>query len=179
MPYACICEGSLINLSEPFNTSMRANIRCLLLGTSKLDGDDGRVAGAGELASCRHIYILSYQTGNAGRPSASSLNNLKLLPLDHPPFFSHVPSRPLCIHKAIIWTRRSSVGAQGFPSAFLWQRGTTAYSRNTSKSRSQRRCQALPTVVTRHRRFCGCIPSISDGCLAAIRSHSCMLNRTC
>ena len=39
---------------------MRGDIRCLLLETSKLDGDGDELAGS----SRRHIYILSYQTDN-------------------------------------------------------------------------------------------------------------------
>jgi hypothetical protein len=170
---------------------MRRNIRCLLLGTSRLDSNERwKSAGAGELAGCRHIYILSYQTGKpyAGRSASyrqrsicSALSALTFKPRP-PPFLPHAPSQPLCIRKAAIWTRHSSVGAQGFPSAFLWQRrpgGTTADSRSTSKPPFQRRYQALPTVVTRHRRFCGYISSIADGGLAAIRAHSCMSDRTC
>jgi hypothetical protein len=73
---------------------MRGNIHCLLLGTSRLDrhGDGGRVAGAGELAGCRHIYILSYQTGKpcAGpsaslRPCVGTIRNQTLKPRP-PPF---------------------------------------------------------------------------------------------
>lgn len=96
-----------------------------------------------------------------------------------PPFLLHAPSQSLCIHKAIIWTRRSSIGAQGFSTAFLWQhRGTSADFRNTSKP-SQHRYQALPAVITTHRRFCCNISSITDGGLAAICTHSCKLGRMC
>lgn len=59
VPYACIGKGSLIKLSERIQYEYEGNIRCLLLGTSRLDCDRGR-AGAGELAGRRHIYILSY-----------------------------------------------------------------------------------------------------------------------
>ncbi len=46
----------------------------------------------------------------------------------------------------------------------------------TSKPPSQCLYQTLPTAVTRHRRFCGYISSITDGGLEAIRGHSCMLD---
>jgi hypothetical protein len=145
----------------------------------------GRAAGAGELAGCRHIYILSYQNSKpyAGPDHlrhTSARQTLKFLKPRPPPFLPHAPFQPLCTHKAAVWACRFSVGVQGFPSAFLWQRrSTTADSKCTSKPPSQRRYQALPTVITRHRRLCGYISSIADGCLAAIRNHSCMLDRTC
>jgi hypothetical protein len=39
MPYACIGKGSLIRLSEQIQYEYEGNIRCLLLGTSRLDCD--------------------------------------------------------------------------------------------------------------------------------------------
>ena len=85
----------------------------------------------------------------------------------------HAPSRPLCIHKAVI---RASIGAQGSPSTLLWQHGSTADSRSASQSAVQLRYQTIPTVVKRYRRFCGRISSLANGSLETLCRHSCMLN---
>jgi len=165
---------------------MRVNIRCLSLGTSssRLDSH-GTVAEQAPVswlvAATSTSYLIKLANPMPGRTVCvigrhqfrTRRQTLKPRP---PPFLPHAPSQPLCIHKTTIWTCRSPVRAQGFPSAFLWQhRGPTADPRSTSKPPSQRRYQALSTVITRDCRFCGYISSIADGGLAAIRSHSCML----
>lgn len=117
-----------------------------------------------ELEPCRTICVIDRHHSLKPRP---------------PPFLPHAPSQHFYIHKAVIWTRRFPIGAQRFSSAFLWQhRGSSADFRNTSNP-SQRRYQALPAVITTHRRFCCNISSIADGGLAAIRTHSCKLDRMC
>lgn len=123
-----------------------------------------------------HIYILSYQTPNgADHDAAQTLR--QSLNLDHH-HIPHAPSRPLCIHKAIIW---ASLGAQGSPSTLLWQHGSTADSRSASQSSFQLRYQlhhqAIPTVVKRYCRFCGCISSLADGSLETLCGHSGMSNQ--
>jgi hypothetical protein len=139
------------------------------------------VKGATELAErwtgrCSHICILSYQipkrvpTHDAAGPAAQ----LKPRP---PPYLPHAPSRPLCIHKAVIRACCCSLGAQGSPSTLLWQHGSTTDSRSASKPAFQLRYQAFPTVVTRYRRFCGCISSLANGRLETLCDHSCMLSR--
>jgi hypothetical protein len=85
VPYACIGEGSLTTLSEPIRYEYEGDIRCLLLGTWRLVCDGGR-AGAGELASRRHIYILSYHAEplrHKSAPSSDHSDRNKLLNFDH------------------------------------------------------------------------------------------------
>ncbi len=170
--------------------SMGVSIRCLLLETSSLKSwivtlQAVAEAGVGELAvaATSTSYLIKtekpYPMPGLSASWAGTIRLCRPLTLNPqpPPFSPHAHYQPHCIHKAIIRAYRTAVGAQGFPGAtFLWQyRGTTADS-STSKPPSQCLYQTLPTAVTRHRRFCGYISSITDGGLEAIRGHSCMLD---
>jgi hypothetical protein len=126
MPYACIGEGGLLKLSESTRYEYEGKhalpIACDITVGGCVVSSAGELAGAAASTS----YLISPET-SAG-PSASypaPFVHSALRPQPPPPL-PHAPSKPLCAHKAVIRSCRSSARAQGLPSTLLWQRSTTA-----------------------------------------------------